>query len=91
MFNSSGMLTDLHPSHSRIVVGNGSTLPVSHTGHLSLPTSSQAISLRNVLVSPSLIKNLISVKTLCRDNPVNVEFANFGFFVTDRQTKTVIL
>jgi hypothetical protein len=84
MSNSSGMLSDLTPSHSRIVVGNGSTLPVSHSGHLAIPTTSNPIQLRNILVSPSLIKNLISVKTLCRDNPVNVEFDNFGFSVKDR-------
>jgi histone deacetylase 1/2 len=91
MSNSSGMLSALTPSHSRIVVGNGSTLPVSHTGHTTIPTTSSPIQLRNILVSPSLIKNLISVKTLYRDNPVNVEFDNFGFSVKDRLTRRVIL
>jgi hypothetical protein len=65
MSNSSRMLSDLTPSHSRIVVGNGSSLPVSHSGHLAIPTTSRSILLRNILVSPLLIKNLISVKTLC--------------------------
>jgi hypothetical protein len=78
-------------SLSCIVVGNGASLPVSHSGRTTIPTSTTPIHLRNVLVSPSLIKNLISVKTLCRDNPVNVEFDNFGFSIKDRLTKTVIL
>jgi hypothetical protein len=88
---SPGMLSDLAPSSSRIVVGDGSTQPVLHSGHLSLPTSSSPIHLRNVLVSPSLIKNLISIKSLCRDNPVTVDFDNLGFSVKDRRTRKVIL
>jgi hypothetical protein len=86
------MLATARPStSSRIVVGNGSALPVTHTGHHNILTTSTPLSLRNVLVSPKLVKNLISVKALTRDNPVNVEFDNLGFFVKERQTKTVIL
>ena len=43
---------------SSIVVGNGSLLPVTATGSTDLHTS---LCLNNVLVSPQLIKNLISV------------------------------
>jgi hypothetical protein len=78
-------------SLSCIIVANGASLPVSHSGRTTIPTSTTPIHLRNVLVSPSLIKNLISIKTLCRDNPVNVEFDNFGFSIKDRLTKMVIL
>ena len=44
---------------SSIVVGNGSLLPVTSTGTATLPGP---FSLNNVLVSPSLIKNLISLR-----------------------------
>ena len=42
-----------------IVVGNGSLLPVTGTSFTDLPGS---FCLNNVLVSPQLIKNLISVR-----------------------------
>jgi hypothetical protein len=85
------MISSPRPTSSRIVVGNGSSLAVTHTGHQSLPTSSSQLALSNVLVSPNLIKNLISVKQLTCDNPINVEFDNLGFSVKERQTKKVIL
>lgn len=44
-----------------------------------------------MLVSPYLIKNLISVKALACDNPVNVEFDDRSFSVKERRTKRVIL
>jgi hypothetical protein len=91
MSNNSGMLSDISPSLSRIVVGNGSSMPVLHSGRLSIPTATHPLHLNDVLVSPSLIKNLLSVKRLCRDNSVTVEFDNLGFSVKDRRTRTVIL
>lgn len=74
-----------------IVVGNGSHLPITHTGAALIPTSSSPLILNNVLVSPSLIKNLISVRPLTRDNPITIEFDKFGFSIKDIHTKTVIL
>ena len=62
-----------------IIVANGSTLAVTDVGQHNIPTSSQNLSLRNILVSPHLIKTLISVKILTHDNPVNVEFDDRGF------------
>ena len=56
---------------SSIVVGNGSLLPVTSTGTVSLPGP---FSLNNVLVLPSLIKNLISVRQFTSDNNCSVEF-----------------
>ena len=92
MASSSGMLSSSRPCHfTNIVVGDGSSLPATHTGHTSIPTTTSSLSLNNVLVSPHLIKNLISVKKLARDNPVNVEFDDFGFSVKDRRTRRVIL
>uniref|UniRef100_A0ACD5V1F3 Uncharacterized protein n=1 Tax=Avena sativa TaxID=4498 RepID=A0ACD5V1F3_AVESA len=92
MTSSSGMLSSARPVFSsRIVVGDGSSLPVSHTGHAHLPTTTNPLALNSVLVCPNLIKNLISVKALTRDNPINVEFDHLGFSVKDRQTRTEIL
>jgi hypothetical protein len=45
----------------------------------------------NVLVTPSLIKNLISVRTLTRDNNVLVDFNPSGFSIKDLHTNQVTL
>jgi hypothetical protein len=74
-----------YPFPSSIVVGDGSLLPVTATGaaHLS------SLSLNNVLVSPKLIKNLISVRQFTTDNNCSVEFdpAGPGVSESDRQVQ----
>jgi histone deacetylase 1/2 len=81
----------LPPGSAHVIVGNGASLPVTHTGALSVPTIAAPLHLHNVLVCPSLVKNLVSVRALTRDNPVTVEFDAFGFSVKDLRTKTVLL
>lgn len=79
MAPSSGILSSCHPCYSsRIVVGNGSSLVVTHTGYHNIPTTTNALSLHNVLVSPNLTKIFIPAKALARDNPINVEFDDHG-------------
>jgi histone deacetylase 1/2 len=72
---------------SSIVVGNGSYLPVTSTGATTLTPS---LRLNNVLVSPKLIKNLISVRQFTIDNNCSVEFDPFGCSVKDLLTRTEI-
>jgi hypothetical protein len=74
-----------------ITVGNDATLPVTHRASSSIPTTKIPLLLNNVLVSPSLVKNLISVRSLTHDNNVLVEFDPFGFSVKDLPTNSVIL
>jgi hypothetical protein len=66
-------------------------LPITHTGDTSFSTSSFPILLRNVAITPGLIKNLISVRSLTRDNPITIEFDAFGFSIKDFHTRVVIL
>jgi hypothetical protein len=77
------------PRH--IVVGNGQSLPATCTGHTSIPTSSSSLQLQNILIAPQLVKNLISVRALTRDNSVSVEFDPWGFSIKDLRTRTVLL
>ena len=60
---------------SSIIVGNGSFLLVTSTSSTDLSCSFQ---LNNVLVSPHLIKNLISVRQFTTDNNCSVEFDPTG-------------
>jgi histone deacetylase 1/2 len=80
----------VHPSTS-ITVGNGARLSVSHSASTSIPTSASPLLLNQVPVSPSLVKNLISVRKLTRDNNVSIEFDPHGFSVKDIPTNKVTL
>jgi hypothetical protein len=90
MASTSGILTHCHPpsssTPSSIIVDNGTSLPVVSMGS----THMGPIHLNNVLVSPSIIKNLVSVRQFTIDNNCSVEFDPAGFSVKDLRTRSVI-
>ncbi|GKD26501.1 hypothetical protein Tco_1232715 [Tanacetum coccineum] len=51
--------TCMYPSVS---VGDGHSIPVTNTGHSILPTPTRSLHLNNVLITPHIVKNLISVR-----------------------------
>jgi hypothetical protein len=63
--------------------------PSSPASTMELPPS-RTLSLYNVIVSPALVQNLVSVKCLARDNSVTVEFDNIGFSVKDGRTRMLL-
>ena len=71
MTSDLGTLSSTTPFFRSIVVGNGSLLPVTASGvaHLHGP-----FRLNDVLVAPSLIKNLISVCRFTTSNSYSIEF-----------------
>jgi hypothetical protein len=71
-----------------IPVSNGSLLFVVGTGSTELPHS---LFLNNILVSPQIIKNLISIRQFTIDNNCSVEFDPTGCSVKDLQTRNVIV
>ena len=75
------------PCSSSIVVGNGSTLPVTASGQSVLPGP---FFLNDILVAPAIIKNLISVRQFTIDNNCSVEFDPFGLSVKDLNSRSVI-
>ena len=83
-----GNLHSSYPVHSsaRITVGKGSSLPITHIGDASFLPTSTPLSLSNILVSPDLIKNLVSVRSFTRENLVTFEFDECGFSVKDACT-----
>ncbi|XP_039784386.1 uncharacterized protein LOC120651088 [Panicum virgatum] len=92
MASDSGILSSSSApsSHctSSIIVGNGNLLPVTSTSTTVLP---HKLYLNNVLVSPNLIKNLISVRQFTTDNNCSVEFDPFGCSVKDLSTRNEIV
>lgn len=76
---------------SHVIVGNGSSLPILGYGCTSLPAPFTKFLLSHVLHTPSIIKNLISVRKFTRDNLCSVEFDPCGFSVKGLATKTEIM
>jgi hypothetical protein len=95
MASSSGILSRVfslnYSTPPSIVIGNGSLLPVTSTGHTYFPSTYCPLYINDVLVSHDIIKNLISVCRFITDNLVSVEFDPFGLFVKDLQTRNVIV
>lgn len=54
-------------------------LPIQFSGSSTFPTRSRDLILKDVHVSPSLIKNLISIRKLTVDNYCTVKFTPFDF------------
>jgi hypothetical protein len=75
---------------SSITLGDGSLIPIHCVGQTHLPSTTKPLLLRDVLVAPALIKNLIFVRQFTRDNPVSIEFDRFGLSVKDYMTKAEI-
>ena len=72
-----------------IVIGNGTSLHITHIGFTTLfsPYSnfSQPFTLSNVLCVPSMKKNLVSISKFCQSNHILVEFLPF-FFCGERSS-----
>jgi hypothetical protein len=89
--NDGILLHRLFPSVSYIIVGNGTKIPVTSSGPSILHTKTSNFALNNVLVAPSVVRNLLSVRQFTRDNSCSIEFDAFGFSVKDLRTGRVTL
>jgi hypothetical protein len=74
-------------SPSSIVVGNGSTLPVTSVGDSVIPGP---FYLNNILLVPDIIQSFLSVHRFTTDNWCSIEFDHFGLSVKDLTTRNVI-
>jgi transposase InsO family protein len=95
MTSDPGNFTHYCPSsvhdNSRIIVGNGSTLPVLGRGSTTIHNSNHSFHLSNFLHTPNLIKNLISVRKFTKDNVCSIEFDSLGFSIKDLHIRKEIL
>ncbi|GJW05781.1 ribonuclease H-like domain-containing protein [Tanacetum coccineum] len=73
-----------------VIVGNGSSIPVTHSGHVQIPNPYRPLHLRNVLVTPNIIKNLVSVQKFTTDNKCSIDFDPYGFTVRDYHTRKTL-
>jgi hypothetical protein len=92
MANNPGILVSSPPPlQTSIIVGNDTPLPVHRIGSTAISTQYLPLKLNNILISPHLIKNLILVRALTRDNLVFIIFDPFGFSIKDFRTGTTPL
>jgi hypothetical protein len=89
---SVGNISTLRPmassNPSSIVVGNGSSLPITSVGDLVLPGP---FYLNNILLAPDMVQSILSVRRFTTDNWCSMEFDPFGLSVKDLTTKNVIV
>ncbi|KAJ9542159.1 hypothetical protein OSB04_028665 [Centaurea solstitialis] len=83
---------DKHDTRS-ILVGDGSQMLVVTTSHASFPLNNpyRPLHLHNILISPNIIKNLISIHQFTRQNKTSIEFDSFGFTIRDYKTRRPLI
>jgi hypothetical protein len=89
---SAGNISTLRPlassNPSSIVVGNGSSLPITSIGDSILPGP---FYLNNILLASDMVQSLLFVRRFTTDNWCFMEFDPFGLSVKDLTTKNVIV
>jgi hypothetical protein len=89
--SSVGNLTSVRPplptNPSSIIVGNGSSLSVTSVGNMAFPS---LFYLNNVLVTPGIIQNLLSVRHFTTDNWCSMEFDSYALSVKDLSSRNMI-
>ena len=90
--NSGNLRTTFNTgTNHTVTVANEGSIPITKTGCLSFHTPYKPLKLNSVLVTPSIIKNLVSVRKFTKDNSCSIEFDPFGFSVKDLRTQRTIL
>jgi hypothetical protein len=74
-----------------IMIGDGTGLPITHSGFKTLSTPSHTFTLDNILCAPDMKKNLISISKFCETNNVSIEFLSKLFLVKDLRTGATLL
>ena len=74
----------------KLALGDGSKHHITHIGHIILPTS-RSLHLKNVLMLPSITKNLISISKFIIENDVIVEFDSTCCYIKDKQSRKILL
>lgn len=70
---------------SLVLVGDEPLIPVTNQGHATVLLSNPycTLTLKNILITPQIIKNLIFVCRFTCDYMVSIEFDLFGFSMKD--------
>ncbi|GKA21738.1 ribonuclease H-like domain-containing protein [Tanacetum coccineum] len=83
--------SSLNRNFHSVIVGNGSSIHVTHFVHVQIPNPYRPLHLRNVLVTPNIIKNRVLVRKFTTDNKCSIDFDPYGFTVRDYHTRQTFL
>nr|KYP45480.1 Retrovirus-related Pol polyprotein from transposon TNT 1-94 [Cajanus cajan] len=88
MIGKPSMLNNIqkYSGTNSVFIGDGSSLPILGTGDSFIKQRNVTLPLHDVLLVPSLTKNLLSISQLTKQFPVNCEFSNVDFCVKERET-----
>ncbi|KAE8658547.1 hypothetical protein F3Y22_tig00116971pilonHSYRG00774 [Hibiscus syriacus] len=75
----------------KLMIGNGNDLSVSSIGHSRLHGCDHSLTLNNLLHVPYILKNLVSISKLAKDNYIFLEFYTHRCVVRDEVTRAVLL
>lgn len=81
---------EAYNGNDTVMVADGTYLPITHMGSITLSNPSGKICLNDVLVCPEIQKSLLSVSKLCDDNPCGVYFDASKVCVIDLETQRVV-
>ncbi|CAN6453390.1 unnamed protein product [Victoria cruziana] len=73
-----------------VVTGVGSHHPISHTGNITLDMHNSTIPLSDVLLTPAIQKNILSVSKLVDDTNSSMVFTPSSVCLKDLQTKRTL-
>lgn len=75
-----------HPYNglTKVLLGNGQSLPVHHTGNGTVTTPHQILTLTNVLHVPKMATNLLFVQKLAANNNCSLTFDVDSVTIQDR-------
>ena len=74
-----------------VIIGDGSGLPITHSGSLTLSFPNRKFQVEDTLCVPTINKNFISVHHFTKQNNVILEFHPTYFLVKDRRTGEILL
>lgn len=74
-----------------IIVGNGQSLSISHTGSSLISSLEKPLLLNNILYDPEITNYLLSVSQITKDNNMFAEFHSDYCLFKDNNTKKVFL
>lgn len=73
-----------------ILVANGTSIPIFVTSNSTYSSSSHDIYLNESIHSPLILKNLLSINKLCRDNKHSIVFDASSVSIKDHQKNKLI-
>ncbi|PKU77855.1 Retrovirus-related Pol polyprotein from transposon TNT 1-94 [Dendrobium catenatum] len=84
-------ISNPYTGHDGVTIGDGSSVSIANSGKGLLPTPSRKLILSQILHSPSIKFNLLSISQLTKDNNIAITFNPSGFLFKDLMTQEIIL